>query len=251
MGRGPECGRLSERPISVRAARLLSDEEASAHRLPGAGLCPRDRIGAVPGLRQLDPFSATLDDARFDVYAYSLDLVSARMMIDSSCRLTIDTPIERTPYAENLQFYFNSDGNAATGDPAMDGADRYVFFTFDGTAFIRTWDPAADGYAGHAPVEGSWLQNARIANWRAKLEDLGLVPGTTATLRVIADSLGDSLDQMPPFGSPPYAFPVDFAVPRVPGPPAPPLRRTWPPSPARPSPRRSRTSRARPVSASV
>jgi hypothetical protein len=177
---------------------------------------------ASPTCVSSSPFNAVVTDPALDGYSDAADLTVMRMQISEQCTLTVDTTIGWTLHSEQVLMYFDSDGDAATGDPAMGGADRMVILiNKDGrSSHVAVWDASAHAFGPYTAISAAWFSAANFFSWTLPFSTLGFVPGVTAHVRVLAPGYGVT-DWMPGTDQPPFAFPVNFATPAPPAAPQP------------------------------
>jgi hypothetical protein len=87
--------------------------------LLGTGSTAREACSSTPS-------EAAISDPVGDIFE-AIDVSSIDLSLDAACKLTV-TPSFNPPLTDqdSVNVYFDSDGNAATGDPEYDGADHVV-----------------------------------------------------------------------------------------------------------------------------
>jgi hypothetical protein len=122
------------------------------------------------------------------------EIGTVRIQVDNDCALSVDTGILRPLHDDDAAFvYMDTDGDAATGDPDVGGADLLVA-TFGA-------DTGQD-----APVRGVWNGTtyafdaapvgARVGNggFRASLDALPIASGATVRFLVVSTTVvGDEI----------------------------------------------------------
>jgi PASTA domain len=158
------------------------------------------------------------------------DIGNTSVSLNAGCGITINPSVSSLNNDQLVLTWINTDGNGATGDISIGGADKVV--------------QAAAGFAptlfgcSVTPCEGSGgtpLLAVGTAGFATDLNQLG-VPGPTALGLVIeADhfSAGPTLDNVDyaPDGPPGYAFATSFST-APPPPPPPPPPPSKPPAPS-------------------
>jgi hypothetical protein len=99
---------------------------------------------------------------------------------DGATDVTLGGDCGLTVTSDDRGFYLDTDGDAATGDPAHGGADRYLRFA-SGAAILAYW--SGGDFLEAAVLPSSDAGHGRTT-WKATGDQLGLKPAGTLTVTV-------------------------------------------------------------------
>jgi len=199
-------------------------------------------LAVVPGTAEAACTSSTPSTASFADPVADGDLglppeiVTVVATTDAACRLSVQDVLAGATAPGDLidgdavGIYLDTDGNAATGSPLWDGADRAVIIVGmagpDLGPGLGVWDGATFSFAG-APA----LTPVGAGGFVATPDQLGMAGPAVIGIRTatiwtgVYDTYGDFA---PEVLDPSFRFPVAFST-AVPSPPSPPPTTTPPP----------------------
>jgi hypothetical protein len=148
------------------------------------------------------------------------EIVSVMATTDAACRMTVQDVLADAAApgdlidGEAVGLYLDTDGNAATGSPLWDGADRVAIIVGmagpDLGPGLGVWDGATFSFAGTPP-----LAPVGAAGFSATPDQLGMAAPAAVGIRTAAlwsgvyDTYADFAPE--PF-APPFRFPVTFST---------------------------------------
>jgi hypothetical protein len=152
------------------------------------------------------------------------DVTLTTLQVDGGCVMTSFSSYSNRSAGllldDAVLTYLDTDGNPATGDPVIGGADRVVGVLGDGSLpMLGTYNPASDSYEF---IGGPFLAAAGTGGFAATLDQLGIGPSTNVGFAVA--TLWDAYFDMVPdavFNTGLLRMGVSYSTAPPPPPPAP------------------------------